>query len=203
MESRSEFRGAVGAFILFGAIAAAGILTSYAAVEDFARARASRGWPVAEGVVLSREKGDKSVRYAWFDGEAGHTGERVSFWTGALHRSGAIYRPGAKIKVYVSPENGALAVLETGGSPVIFIVALGFGAFLVFIGLAGIVRLTMLLDGLSPSAGAVSAAGVVGDALVEGGSGEFDLMERRSVRDRRIEYPGGGVFQRGAFQSGD
>lgn len=200
MDSRDEFKGALGAFILFGVVAAAGVVAAYAAVEDFARARASLHWPAVEGVVLSREQGDKSVRYAWFDGSESHTGERVRFWTRMLQPSGATYEPGSKIKVRVSPDDGALAVLEPGGSAVVFTVVLGFGAFLVFIGLAGIVRLTMLIDGLSA---AREPSAPIGDALVERRSAEFDLKERRSVRDRRVEYPARGVFKGRALEPGN
>ncbi len=199
MDHREELKGALGAFILFGAVASAGILVAYAAVEDYARARASRSWPTVEGVVLSHARESDIVRYAWFDGEQGHTGERIRFWTRALYPSGEAYEPGKAVKVRYSPDNGALAVLEPGGSAVIFSVALGFGAFLVFIGLAGIVRLTMMIDGLSPaeeeSAADASALGEVGDALVQRRSREFDLEERRSVRNRRVKYPGGSVFE--------
>lgn len=202
MSERRELNGAFGAFILFGAVATAGVLAAYAAVEDYARARASQNWPVVEGVILSHSADDQTVRYAWFDGVEGHTGERVRFWTRALYPSGETYEAGKAVKVRYSPDNGALAVLEAGGSPKIFAVALGFAAFLVFIGLAGIIRLTMMLDGLSPAgrAEAASAFGEVGDALVQRRPREFDLEERRSVRDRRGEYEGGRVFQRRALE---
>lgn len=149
METRESLKGAAGAFILFGAVASAGVFAAYAAVEDFARARASLEWPAIEGVVLSNKRGD-GVRYAWFDGRESHIGERVSFWTGALSASGELYEPGQRIEVRVSPEEGGLAALEPGGSSVLFALVLGFGAFLVFIGLAGIIRLAMLIDGLAP-----------------------------------------------------
>lgn len=151
MDRGDNLKGAIGAFILFGAVAAAGVLIAYAAVVDYARARASLGWPVVEGVVLSRSDGDRSVRYSWFDGEAAHTGERVAFRTGALSVSGVVYEPGKRVEVRVAPDDGGLAVLEPGGSPVVFAVALGVGAFLVFVGLAGIIRLTMMIDGLAPA----------------------------------------------------
>lgn len=151
MDSRDDLKGALGAFMLFGAVAAAGVLAAYAAVEDYARARASQAWPVVEGVVLSRGEDADDVRYAWFDGVRSHTGERIRFWTGAAYAKGEVYQPGAPVKVRVSPEDGALAVIEPGGSPVVFAVVLAFGAFLVFIGLAGIIRLTMLIDGLAPA----------------------------------------------------
>ncbi len=151
MDARDDLKGALGAFILFGAVAAGGVIAAYAAVEDYARARASRHWLAVEGVVLSNEGASGSVRYAWFDGAASHTGERVRYWTGAFSASGAVYAPGSKIEVRVSPDNGAHAVLEPGGSPVVFSVVLAFGAFLVFVGLAGIIRLAMLVDGLAPA----------------------------------------------------
>ena len=91
------------------------------------------------------------MRYAWFDGDEGHTGKRVRFWTRALFPSGELFEPGKPVDLRVSPEDGSLAVIEPGGSAVIFSVVLAFGAFLVFIGLAGIIRLTMMIDGLKPA----------------------------------------------------
>lgn len=148
---RQDLKGVLGAFILFGAVASAGFLAAYAAVEDYARARASLGWPPIMGVILSHDQEAGEVRYAWFDGEQSHVGERVRFWTGALQASGAVYEPGAQVKLHVSPEDGGLAVIEPGGSSSLFAIVLGFGAFLVFIGLAGVIRLAMLVDGLVPS----------------------------------------------------
>lgn len=202
MDDREDFRGALGAFILFGIVAAAGVFTAYAAVEDYARARASRNWPAVEGVILSRSDDEKTIRYAWFDGVEGHTGERVRFWTRALHPSGAAYEPGKAVKVRYAPEDGSLAVIEPGGSSTVFAAALGVGALLVFIGLAGIVRLTMMVDGLSSAAQGegASAFGDIGDALVQRRAREFDLEERRSLRDRRGEYEGGRVFHRRALE---
>lgn len=199
MDGREELKGALGAFVLFGAVASAGALSAYAAVEDYARARASLSWPIVEGVVLSSDA-DGGARYAWFDGEASHTGERIRFWTGAVYEKGVVFQPGKPVKVRVSPDDGSLAVIEPGGSGVVFAIALGFGAFLVFVGLAGIIRLTMMVDGLQPAA---SAPGEIGDALVEGRPLELDLMERRRVRDRRREYPGGGVFESGSLEPGN
>lgn len=131
---------------LFGALVFTGMITCYAAVSDYAQARASRNWPVVEGSVLS---GGGVVRYAWFADGRSHTGERVRYWTNAFNPSGAAYLPGAKTKVFVSPDDGAVGVLEPGGSPILFALVLGFGGFLVFIGLAGVIRLTMKLDGLT------------------------------------------------------
>lgn len=197
MNDRDDLRGALGAFILFGAVAGAGVLTAYAAVEDYARARASRTWPVVEGVILSPVNDSDRVRYAWFDGDEGHTGKRVRFWTRALFPSGEVFEPGKSVDLRVSPEDGSLAVIEPGGSAVIFSIVLAFGAFLVFIGLAGIIRLTMLIDGLRPAARGESAStpGEIGDAFVQGRPREFDLEERRSVRNRRVEYPRRGVLE--------
>ena len=205
MAGREDIKGALGAFILFGLVVASGVLAAYAAVEDYAQARASLSWPAVDGIVLSRGKDGDVVRYAWFDGEESHSGERITFWTGAVFDKGAVYEQGKPVKVRVSPDDGSLAVLEPGGSSVVFAVVLGFGGLLVFIGLAGIIRLTMLLDGLRPAHADEdqSVLGEEGDTLVEGRSLEFDLMERRSVRDRRREYPGGGVFEGRSFEPGN
>jgi hypothetical protein len=147
--SIDRWRGVAGAFVLFATMAVAGALLSYAAVEDYARARASVGWPTVDGVILSTLDG--KVRYAWFDGDENHVGERVRFKSAAFRDSGLVYEPGQIVKARLSPENGSIAVLEPGGSPILFALALGVGAFLVFIGLAGLVRLAMKIDGLSPA----------------------------------------------------
>jgi hypothetical protein len=147
MERRQDVQGAGGALALFGLLIFGGMIACYAAVSDYAQARASRDWPVVEGNVLSEED---SVRYAWFAEGRPHTGERVRYWTNAFNPSGAVYQPGEKARVFVSPDNGAVAVLEPGGSPIVFALVLGFGGFLVFIGLAGVIRLVMKIDGLAP-----------------------------------------------------
>lgn len=146
MDRRQDVEGAAGALALFGALIFTGMIACYAAVSDYAQARASRDWPVVEGTILS---GGETVRYAWFAEGRSHTGERVRFWSNAFNPSGVAYRPGAKTTVFVSPDDGAVGVLEPGGSPVLFALVLGFGGFLVFIGLAGVIRLTMKLDGLA------------------------------------------------------
>ncbi len=148
MERRRQVDGAAGALVIFGVIIFSGALAAYAAVADYAQARASRDWLVVEGTVLSSETG---VRYTWFAEGRPHTGERVRYWTAALRPSGAVYAPGERVKVFVSPEDGAVGVLEPGGSPIFFALVLCFGGFLVFIGLAGVIRLAMKLDGLTPA----------------------------------------------------
>jgi hypothetical protein len=147
MERRREVEGAAGALALFGALIFCGLVGAYAAVADYSQARASRDWPVVEGSVLS---GDDKVRYAWFADGRSHTGTRVRYWTNAFNPSGVAYQPGAKTNVFVSPNDGAVAVLEPGGSPMLFALVLGFSGFLVFIGLAGVIRLAMKIDGLAP-----------------------------------------------------
>lgn len=148
MERRRQVEGAGGALVLFGFLIFVGLVAAYAAVSDYSQARASRDWPVVDGTILSSDDG---VRYAWFAEGRPHTGARVRYWTSAFSPSGAAYLPGAKVKVFVSPENGAVAVLEPGGSPYLFALVLAFGSFLVFIGLAGVIRLSMTLDGLAPA----------------------------------------------------
>lgn len=147
MERRQQVEGAAGALALFGVLIFCGLLAVYASVADYSQARASRDWPTVEGILLS---GGDSVRYAWFADGRSHTGERVRFWTSAFEASGVAYQPGAKTKVHVSPDDGAVAVLEPGGSPILFALVLGLGGFLVFVGLAGVIRLAMKIDGLAP-----------------------------------------------------
>lgn len=155
MNQDGERKGALGALALFGALTLFGMFAALTAVEDYGRARASLAWPAVDGVILSAN-GDK-VRYAWFDGSANHIGERVRFRAAALRSSGAAYQPGSAVSVRVSPENGAVAVLEPGGSAALFALAFAGGALMVFIGLAGLIRLTMLIDGLRPAAAPASS----------------------------------------------
>lgn len=150
MAYEHDWKGTLGAFLLFGALVLTGSLAAYAAVEDYTYARASLSWGTVEGVVLSPASRGEDLRYAWFDGAVSHTGERVRFRSAALRDTGVVYRPGDKVKVYVSTENGALAVLEPGGSAGLFAITLGFGAMLIFVGLAGVIRLAMMVDGLAP-----------------------------------------------------
>ncbi|MFN0025254.1 MAG: DUF3592 domain-containing protein [Parvularculaceae bacterium] len=150
MDRRQDLRGTAGALVLFGALVFGGMLAAYAAVTDYSQARASAEWPATDGVILSTN-GNDTVRYAWFAAGRSHAGERVRFWTAALTPAGVNYGAGSKVKVFVSPDDGAIAVLEPGGSPIVFALVLGFGGFLVFIGLAGVIRLAMKLDGLTPS----------------------------------------------------
>lgn len=142
-------KGVAGAFVLFALIAFAGVVAAYAAVADYSVARASRHWPAVEGVILSSGESGKTVRYSWYAGGDSHTGERVRFALSTPSRSGAVYTPGQRVNVRVSPDDASLAVLEPGGNAPLFALIVGFSALLVFLGLAGVVRLAMLLDGLA------------------------------------------------------
>jgi hypothetical protein len=148
MERRRQVEGTAGALVIFGVLIFCGALAAYAAVADYAQARASRDWPTVEGTILTSDSG---VRYTWYADGRPRTGTRVRYWTSALSPSGVAYAPGDNVRVFVSPDNGAVGVLEPGGSPILFALVLGFGGFLVFIGLAGVIRLAMKLDGLTPS----------------------------------------------------
>jgi hypothetical protein len=150
MDQDGDWKGTLGALALFGAITLGGVFISFTAVEDFGRARLSSSWRVVEGVVLSADSSG-AVRYSWFDGASNHIGERVRFRAAAFRASGKVYAPGETVPVYVSPEDGRVAVLEPGGSAALFSAALGAGALMIFIGLAGLIRLTMMIDGLRPA----------------------------------------------------
>jgi len=150
MQQDQEFKGVVGAFVLFGVIALAGVIVAYASVSDYAEARASLSWPKVDGVILTDSDGD-GVRYSWFDGERSHVGNRVRFSTAAITPDGRLYQPGERVLVHISPADSSRAVLEPGGDPFLFAAGLGGGAFLVFLGLAGVIRLVMTIDGLQPA----------------------------------------------------
>jgi hypothetical protein len=146
-------KGVAGAFVLFAVIAFAGAVMAYAAVADYSAARASRNWPAVEGVVLSSGENGRSVRYTWFAGGNSHNGDRVRFFLAGPARPGVVYEPGKKVDVRVSPDDSSVAVLQPGGNAPLFALVIAFSAMLVFLGLAGVVRLAMLLDGLSAAPG--------------------------------------------------
>ena len=137
----------IGAACLFGAVAIIGALAAYAAVLDFAHARASGRWPQTDGVILSAPRGDENaLRYAYIVDGRSYEGSRLAFLTRGRIGSPPPRTPGARIRVYVSPTDPATAVLVPGGSGRRFAIWLALGGAVVFVGVAGLTRAMMAFD---------------------------------------------------------
>jgi len=137
----------IAAAALFGLVALAGVFTAYAAVKDFAFARASGAWRQVEGVVLSPPRGRESeLRFAYHVGGESYEGRRIAFRTRGYIGSPPPRTPGARVTVYVSPHDPQIAVLVPGGSGRRFAVWLVVSGAIVFIGVAGLARAVMALD---------------------------------------------------------
>ncbi|MEM6537938.1 MAG: DUF3592 domain-containing protein [Pseudomonadota bacterium] len=131
---------------LFGVIALAGIYAAYAAVKDFAFARASGGWPTVEGVILTPKKPDGPSRYAYYFDGVRHEGTRLAFRTRGYIGSPPPENAGARAMVYVKPDAPATSVLVPGGSGRRFAVWLLLSGVAVFFGVAGVVRSMIEID---------------------------------------------------------
>ena len=129
--------------LVFGAMAALGVILSYASVEDFSRARTCHKWPSVEAVVLSGETTE--LRYAYFFDGISYEGDRRQFRFGML-QSVEPLRAGDRVAVFISPENPSVAVLKPGGSVALFAGVIGVSIIFVFIGLAGAVRAMSYID---------------------------------------------------------
>ena len=137
----------IGAAFLFALVAIAGLITAYAAVKDFAFARASGDWPQTHGVILTPgDDGGEELRYAYHvDGES-FEGRRLAFLTRGYIGSPPPRTPGAKVDVYVSPIDPTTAVLVPGGSGRRFAFWLLMSGVAVFVGVAGLTRTMMAID---------------------------------------------------------
>ena len=151
----SEFWTATAFFL---AMAMLGAWSAYAAVSDYAAARASRNWPVVEGVALSRAAGGPPCRYAYFQHGKPYEGARQQFATAPRRSSLVDCSPGVRLDVRVAPDDPALSVLAPGGSAVTFVFWIGAAAIVLFAGLAGVIRMMLLADGLVAMRGDYSGA---------------------------------------------
>lgn len=134
--TKTELSVALAFFLM---LALAGVWLGGVAVQDFSRARASTGWPVAEGVVLSpREKG---FRYAYVANGRSYESGRIHFLTANfLAAKFEKPDPGAALDVRYDPDRGAEAVLVPGGSGGVFALIVSFAGVLVFFGVGGLIR---------------------------------------------------------------
>lgn len=131
--------------MVFVALTAVGILLVGLTVRDFARARASFSWPTVSGVVLSDpEWSAESPRYAYVVAGQTHESRRVGFFRPPF--SGGDYgrlQPGDPVTLHVDPDNPSVAVIEPGGSGLVFLVLSLIAALFVFIGAGGALRTLM------------------------------------------------------------
>ncbi|MGF1543958.1 MAG: DUF3592 domain-containing protein [Parvularculaceae bacterium] len=131
---------------LFLAIAGGSSYAAFSAVKDFSQARASGGWERIEGVVLSAAPGAPPLRYVYHVRGRTYEGHRLAFRTRGYIGDPPVTRPGARVGVYVSPDDPRVATLVSGGSGrkfAVWFVAAGLG---VFVGVAGLIRTGMAAD---------------------------------------------------------
>ncbi len=131
---------------LFAAIAAGGAMAAYAAVKDFAYARASGRWEQVDGVVLSPNSTKGGLRYAYFYNGEGLEGARFAFLTRGRIGAPPPTKPGDQVMVYVAPEDPTLSVLVPGGSGRRFVIWFAGAGLIAFIGVGGLIRSTMMMD---------------------------------------------------------
>lgn len=142
MEDSLKSRSDVSVVLIFFiALTILGVIGAGYAVNDYARARASAGWPVYEGVVLSRRGVFAPLRYVYSVNGRSYESGRVRFLSGMLAREGAVAAaPGETLTVYVDPDNHAFSVLAPGGAGAVFVAASILTGACVFLGVGGIVR---------------------------------------------------------------
>ncbi len=134
------------AALFFGVVALGGVFAAYAAVKDFAFARASGRWPVTQGVLLSPGPSSDDRRYAYHLDGVSYEGRRLAFRTRGYIGSPPPDKPGSIVNVHVSPDDPATAVLVPGGSGRRFAIWLALSGATVFVGVAGLTRAMMAVD---------------------------------------------------------
>jgi|GEM_PF-1631009 len=108
------------------------------AVKDYAHARASQSWPTVQGVVI--EAADDAISYAYSWNARTYHSSRIHFVTGTQFgiETKQKWQAGDFIKVYVSPTQHDLSVIEPGGIRSIFALFLTCGAVFAFVGGGGL-----------------------------------------------------------------
>ena len=126
--------------LFFGALSIIGLYGVGFAVDDYARARASQGWPVVSGVVLTPTAGHK-LRYAYSVDGASFEGHRHQFYSrGWLGVKAVSFMPGSNVDVFADPENPQTTVLRPGGVGGVFAFTFLVFASVSFIGVGGALR---------------------------------------------------------------
>ena len=138
VKSRSEVTFVL---LFFASLAICGILAGNFFVRDFARARASAGWPTADGVVLSQLDGDRdSLRYAYsFEGRSYQSSRDRVFIARISNRTPATYTPGETVNVFVDPNDPSFSVLRPGGAGLPFLLLTIFSGVCIFFGVGGVI----------------------------------------------------------------
>jgi hypothetical protein len=156
---RAELTIALTFFVLLTAF---GLFLGGLAVQDFANARASVSWPTTEGVVLSAngKSVTPSFRYAYVADGRTHESRRIRFITANfLAPKPDRPAPGDAVIVRFDPRDAGLSVLQPGGSGGVFLLILGLAGFLIFVGLAGLIRTLILSQGAEEEAAAARSGG--------------------------------------------
>lgn len=127
--------------LFFAGLALIGVVAGGYFVRDYARARVSSDWPIANGVVLSQLAGDNArVRYAYsFAGRSYQSTRERVFSARFVSLSARDYAPGEAVDVYVNPENPAFSVLQPGGAGIAFVLFSALSGLCIFIGVGGLV----------------------------------------------------------------
>lgn len=127
--------------IFFIALAVAGVAGGGFFVHDYARSRASLGWPVVEGIVLSRLDGETSpLRYVYsFDGRSYEATRTRNFMAWFIKTERAEMRPGEAVAVYVDPADPAYSVIYPGGASAAFVILSLLAGSAIFFGVGGII----------------------------------------------------------------
>lgn len=131
--------------LIFIALAAFGVAGAGFVVRDYAKARASAGWPVYEGIVLSRHGGSNAMRYVYsVDGRSYESSRWRFFSARFLSGERPSFGPGETVDVYVDPRDHAVSVLQPGGASAFFAIASVLFGACIFFGVGGIVRVLTL-----------------------------------------------------------
>lgn len=134
--------------MFFLLLAGLGLAGSIFTVTDYAKARASRHWPVVDGVILEGALPDcKPLRYVYsVDGRMIES-QRTRFFTsrGEIDQASIECRPGGEVALYVSPRDPKAAVLVIGASTSVFLGSLFICAISAFVGVGGLVRISEIL----------------------------------------------------------
>lgn len=140
--------------LFFAALAIIGIVAGGFFVRDYARARASAEWPVANGVVLSQlDRDNARVRYVYsFAGRSYQSTRERVFSARFTDVSPRDYAPGESVDVYVNPANPSFSVLAPGGAGLSFLFFSVLSGLCIFVGVGGVVW--TFSDGVDPSPGA-------------------------------------------------
>ncbi|MCK5748648.1 MAG: DUF3592 domain-containing protein [Oricola sp.] len=127
--------------VFFTALAVLGVTGGGFFVHDYARSRASLGWPSVEGIILSRLDGEAApVRYVYsFDGRSYESTRTHSFMAFFMATEKTDLRPGETVTVFLDPEEPDYAVIYPGGASAAFVILSLMAGCAVFFGVGGVV----------------------------------------------------------------